>query len=468
MPAIFIGGYYGANNIGDDAILGTIIHSLQKQRNDLRFIVASFNPDITRAKFNVESVHWRHISELASCVQRADLVVVGGGGLFQDYWGIEPNTYLRSMHGGITTYGTLPKLADLFGIPCMLYAVGVGPLFSEESRQQTKEIFSLCATSTLRDQNSEQLLRETGYDGTTEVTADPVFGLEVTEEDRQHTATILNEIEWKASSPLVAVSLRYWEQDISPTNWTNSLAAQLDKFIQRTDAHLLFTPFQDDPESQFTNDTALNQAVAGKIVNSRNIHVVEKILRPGEMQSLYDQCEMVIAMRLHASILSVNAGTPVFAIAYDPKVISLMEEFELQDCTTSLKTLDQFDARLAASWQKRETLKNAILVHRPILQARAGRNTEIALHLLESHQSKAKDKKAVEFALERIRQMELMDEELSALKQSLASLKTQMDELTTKKAQLEARLYEIESSRGWKLLERLKGLRKRITHLMGK
>jgi polysaccharide pyruvyl transferase WcaK-like protein len=177
MPVIFVGGYYGGNNLGDDAILEAMLHTLRRLRNDLQFTVASFNPDVTRAKFGVECVHWRHINELASCVRQADLVLVGGGGLFQDYWGIEPNTYLRSVHGGITTYGTLPKLAELFGVPCMLYAVGLGPLFSEEARFQTKDIFSLCAASTVRDENSRRLLHEIGWEGDAEITADP--GMEI-------------------------------------------------------------------------------------------------------------------------------------------------------------------------------------------------------------------------------------------------------------------------------------------------
>ena len=89
MAIILIGGYYGAQNIGDVAILQCMLHDIRELNSDLKFIVTSWNPDETKKQYCVESFHWNDIPALFSAIQKSDLVILGGGGLFQDYWGID-------------------------------------------------------------------------------------------------------------------------------------------------------------------------------------------------------------------------------------------------------------------------------------------------------------------------------------------------------------------------------------------
>ena len=463
---ILIGGYYGGNNLGDDALLAAIIASLRKQNSNLQFIVASFDPESTREQFQVESVHWREITELARSVQRSDLVLVGGGGLFQDYWGIEPQTYFRKTHGGITTYGTLSKLAYLFGKPCMLYAVGVGPLNSLEARAQTKEIFSLCKAATLRDQNSRELIEEIGGNIDSVnliVTADPVFSMEPSQNDHKKVAELISQYPRAAGSPLIAVSLRYWEREIPMEQWTSSLAAQLDVFIQTYNAQVVLTPFQINAESLFTDDLALNRVIADKISSSQNIFLIDKVLSAAEMQALYQQCDLVVAMRLHAAILALNAATPMIALSYDPKVQSLMNENGLGAFVLSLNDYKQFGEYLERAWQERESTKEHIQSILPSIRLQAEKNAEIAIQLLDIPVRAPKIEDAFEFVFERLEQMQLMDEETLEIKASLHAAQAKTDMLSLENTMLKTRLQEMENSRGWKALERLRGMYRKLT-----
>jgi polysaccharide pyruvyl transferase CsaB len=463
---ILIGGYYGGNNLGDDALLAAIIASLRKQSSNLKFIVASFDPESTREQFQVESVHWREITELAKSVQRSDLVLMGGGGLFQDYWGIEPQTYFRKTHGGITTYGTLLKLAHLFGKPCMLYAVGVGPLYSMEAREQTKEIFSLCTAATLRDQYSKELIEKIDGDVNSSnliVTADPVFSLEPSQDDHKKVAELISQYPRVAGSPLIAISLRYWEREIAMEQWTSSLAAQLDVFIQTYNAQVVLTPFQINAESYFTDDLALNRVIADKISNPQNIFLIEKILSAAEIQALFRQCDLVVAMRLHAAILALNVATPMIALSYDPKVQSLMNENGLGAFVLSLNDHEQFGEYLGRAWQEREFTKKHIQSILPSIRLKAERNAEIAIQLLNTPGHMPKIEEVFEFVLERLEQMQGMDEETLEIKASLHAAQEKTDMLSLENTMLKTRLQEMENSRGWKALERLRGIYRKIT-----
>src|SRR6266545_7125196 len=116
MPIVLIGGYYGAGNIGDEAILAAMLGDLRSQRPDTSFIVTSWNPEKTRQELDVEAVYWKDISALLDAALRADLVILGGGGIFHDYWGINPETYLRRGFWDLTAFGSLPLLAKLLNI----------------------------------------------------------------------------------------------------------------------------------------------------------------------------------------------------------------------------------------------------------------------------------------------------------------------------------------------------------------
>ncbi len=162
---ILIGGYYGFGNTGDEAILAAILADLCKIQKDLDFIVVSANPDETAAIFKVRSVFWKDVDALRSAAAESDLIIVGGGGLFQDYWGVPSGVALTPFQWGIPFYHSLGMLAVLYQKPFMIYSVGVGPLVSEEGKRLTRWTFELADIATVRDPESKELLVSLGIAG---------------------------------------------------------------------------------------------------------------------------------------------------------------------------------------------------------------------------------------------------------------------------------------------------------------
>ncbi|MGB4110189.1 MAG: polysaccharide pyruvyl transferase, partial [Desulfomonilia bacterium] len=81
-----ISGSYGGLNMGDEAILETIITSL-KQSIPVEITVFSRNPEDTLQRYPVQkSVPVRDLtkSEVAPEIRNLDLFILGGGGILYD------------------------------------------------------------------------------------------------------------------------------------------------------------------------------------------------------------------------------------------------------------------------------------------------------------------------------------------------------------------------------------------------
>ncbi|MHB8088162.1 MAG: polysaccharide pyruvyl transferase family protein, partial [Anaerolineaceae bacterium] len=89
---IVIAGYFGFGNLGDELILVSMINGLCAQQNDLSIVVLSGNPKSTSKTHRVKSITWEDYAGIVQAVSTCDLVILGGGGLFHDYWGVEPGT----------------------------------------------------------------------------------------------------------------------------------------------------------------------------------------------------------------------------------------------------------------------------------------------------------------------------------------------------------------------------------------
>jgi polysaccharide pyruvyl transferase WcaK-like protein len=95
-------------------------------------------------------------------VRASDLILVGGGGIFHDYWGFNPNAFLTDNHWGISFYTAPALLGSLYKKSVMLYAVGVGPLLSEHGKTFTKAACDAATVITVRDEPSKLLLESIG------------------------------------------------------------------------------------------------------------------------------------------------------------------------------------------------------------------------------------------------------------------------------------------------------------------
>src|ERR1700737_4651487 len=118
---VFISGYYGFGNTGDEAILASIIEHLRAVQPDVAIHVASGNPAQTEKQHCIDAIFGKNLIAVLEGIRFSDLVIIGGGGLFHDYWGIDPGLFLTDQQWGISYYAAAAVFATLLHKPLMLY-----------------------------------------------------------------------------------------------------------------------------------------------------------------------------------------------------------------------------------------------------------------------------------------------------------------------------------------------------------
>ena len=161
-----ISGSYGGLNLGDEAILHSIIKQLRSSL-EVEITIFSRNAADTSSRHDVDRVfEVRNLTrmEITPEIEHLDLLILGGGGIFFDK---EIDIFLREL-----------EIANLAHVPSMVYAVGTGPLNNEDSKRKVKKTLNNVNIITVRSREDKKTLEDIGVQHEIIVTADPAFLLE--------------------------------------------------------------------------------------------------------------------------------------------------------------------------------------------------------------------------------------------------------------------------------------------------
>ena len=378
---VLIGGYYGFDNTGDEAILAALLDDLRALVPALSATVASGDAARTAAQHHVEAVHWLDVPGLMAAAEAADLLILGGGGLFQDYWPFDPGAILTPEHRSIAYYAAFPAMAAIFGKPCALFAVGVGPLTTEAGRALTRAAADQAQAITVRDAHSQALLASLGIQvGRVHVAADPAFRLRPASPDRAEAILRAAGLDL-AARPRMGLALRPWDVAVKPEEWEEQVARAADAFLREQGGTAVFVPFH-GLSGALQDDAAVAQRVRARMAEAARAVVVDGSHTPAEKAALIGSCDVVLGMRLHSLVFAITAAVPAVALAYDPKVESVMREAGLPDQVLALDhvTADGLAALLARTYERRAELRSTLRAagQRLALQAEAGVHVALA------------------------------------------------------------------------------------------
>lgn len=327
---VFISGYYGFDNLGDEAILEQLISELKQKVAAENIVVLSADPQKTAARYGVRSMQRKDFGPLWSELIKAKLFISGGGGLFQ-------NT--RSL-GSIIFYGLQILMAKANQVPIAIYAQGIGPLNGPLAQNLTRQVFQQADSISVRDDASIEILKSWSLTGVR--TSDPVWNLEAQEPPE----AVLQQLD--KNTLRVGLSLRP-SPDLTDEHLKN-LADGLSS-IMAVDEQLVLLAFQKEQDEPVLRKFAQLWTDRGRqsiLLDTSSMQL------PSQWAGLFSRFRFVVAMRLHALILALKAGLPVSGVAYDPKVMQLLAEFE-QSCLILTKESG------GSSWiEELKTFKNGL------------------------------------------------------------------------------------------------------------
>jgi polysaccharide pyruvyl transferase CsaB len=324
---IFINGWYGQLNAGDDAILDVFIEQTLK-RFDAHFTVLSELPENIPPAPHVRSMFhpallgretpsalikgrlWRHLKEL----HKADLFVLGGGGILRD------NTNWRNL------LRLLDEIwfARMLGKKIMLYGIGVGPFKTALGRKLIGASARMCDLVTVRSERCAQLLRDVGVEAQRiHVVSDPAFLL-VPRKPADPELLRLFEPGKKTIGfyPTFALDISY-QGDAHFIE----LAMALDQVSEDPDVRLVAVPMSVlDAE---IDDVTTARRIRSFMKHPERLHLYEKRLDAAELKWVTSQATLNLTVRLHAMIFSLGANVPVVAVNYEPKVANVFRDFNM-------------------------------------------------------------------------------------------------------------------------------------------
>ncbi|WP_246942783.1 polysaccharide pyruvyl transferase CsaB [Bacillus pinisoli] len=294
---IVISGYYGFHNIGDEAILYSIIQSLKSYEQNVKITVLSNDPEFTRHTYGVDAVNRWNIKEVLHSLKKSDGLISGGGSLLQDQTGWKSIPY----------YTGIMALAKIAKKPIFVYAQGMGPINKVFSKRIVNLALNRVSAITVRDERSKELLKSLNVIKPIGLVPDPVLGLSVGATESEWINSL------NTSKQFIVVSVRDWQTKYA---YLKNIADSLSMFIE--DYQVILLPMHgkhDEETSKKLNEMLDNKALIAPYEAS----IQEKI-------AIIGNGALLIGMRLHALIFAAITNTPFIALSYDPKIDVFTEQ----------------------------------------------------------------------------------------------------------------------------------------------
>jgi polysaccharide pyruvyl transferase CsaB len=352
---IVISGYYGFNNLGDEAILEVLTTELKLLSTPENIVVLSNNPQKTASRYGVKSVSRWRLEALTKLLPQTKLFISGGGGLFQDVTSFKPPIF----------YGGQILLAKLAKTKILIYAQGIGPLRSALSSATARSALWLADEVTVRDLRSYDQLKKWGIRSS--LTADPVWRLEPTPLPQGLESHFRKQF-GSRTGLLVGLSLRE-SKNFTSQHLEILLKAMLNALP--ADAEILLLPLQREQDASLLEEFQKGWEKRGRRAHSLSLGDMDK---PSQWLNLLGRLDLLVGMRLHAVIMALKNKVPTAGIAYDPKVANVLKEFD----QPALNLENEDMSQLEGDWEN--TLKMAV-AELPNLSKRAALKAEAAKNL---------------------------------------------------------------------------------------
>lgn len=303
--SVVISGYYGFNNIGDEAVLSSIITAVRKHIPDVHITVLSNAPSQTKAFYDVEAINRWQMKEIAKAIKASDLLISGGGSLLQDV----------TSNKVIPYYLGIVKIAQFYKKPVVFYSQGVGPVAKGLGKWLVKSIGNKVNQIFVRDEGSKTLLETIGVNkAPITVTIDPVLGIEAKKEVVDKLVPTL--VEGKK----VGMYIRPWKNDKELVE----KLAEVSKYIEEKGYDLYLMPMY------HKEDLEISKALANGLGDK--VHVIDQEMTIDEVVAYTTQFDFILGMRLHSLIMAHAVGVPMIGLSYDPKVESFLKEVKAPYC----------------------------------------------------------------------------------------------------------------------------------------
>ena len=286
-PAAVICGYYGYGNIGDEAMLASIIGGIRREKPEARLYVMSRHADKTSCRRGVFGIGRYDFFTVARMLKKSRLLIFGGGNLLQT------ETSRRSL----MYYLFILHLAKRCGARVAVFSNGIGPI---DGRAQKKVARALADADyiSLRDQQSARVCGLTSA----HISADCTFA---------YREPIASE---KENKLIIAVRR-------CPDRRAVKIARDCRTVAEKHGLSISVVPMHLGEDVRTARRIA--SVCGGTVESAQTFDGVRRIFATGRI---------VIGDRLHALIAACTVGVPCLCIGNSEKTVAFMRSVSMGDC----------------------------------------------------------------------------------------------------------------------------------------
>jgi len=301
------------------------------------------------------------------------LLLVAGSAQFSDYWG--------GPWGFPFTLFKWALLARATGTKVALLSLGAGPLKTRLGRFFVRQTMRLAHYCSFRDDHSRRCIVGPCDPPRHPVVPDLVFSLAL-EPPREPIARTQRRV--VGINPMPLFDHAYWPEHDQRLyqHYLQTLASFADWLVDRG-YDLRFFP------TQLLVDPGVIDAVRGLMrpppVPAGGPRVLASPVHSfGELVSVIDGADLVVATRYHGAVFALIRGKPVLSIAYQPKTVDLMAAMGLRDCVLTLDclTLAALQDRFVALEGREREVRAALRRDLPALRQTVATQYDRALALV--------------------------------------------------------------------------------------
>ncbi len=345
---LFLVGYYGYHNIGDEEILRGLITYFRAHLHYPRISVLSAFPEHTTRQYNVISVGRNERRKIVRTIKATDVVILGGGSLLQDVTGQGLSAFY---------YLSFILLAKFFRKKTILLAQGIGPITKPIVRLIMSWILSRVDYISVRENESRRFLRRLGVRGKINLIPDPV---------------ILNEVQ-----PAAVKERQYLGISLRPGFFRDvpALAEQLDRVIHSLNMKIVFFSFQSGA------DDAVIEKVRLLMTHAAHTEVCGADRPVEEIVERIGGCQVFAGTRLHSLVYAAKKHIPFLGLNYDPKIgafcktlgMPYLNLYEVGYLTESIQSL----------WERKDPLLKVLKRKLMVWEKQAARGMEKCIAYLD-------------------------------------------------------------------------------------
>ena len=302
MTRILISGYIGFDNFGDEVIFKVLREHLQ----ELNYKVSALSK---HSNYDIKTYNYKNLFEVIKAILNCDILISGGGSLLQN----------KTSNYSLIYYLLIITLAKLFFKKVIIFAQGIEPIKGKIFKKLTAFILKQCNFISVRDEKSQKLLLKNNIKST--LVSDPAYSLAQQKVSKENKNGLI-------------IQLR----DIK--NIKKDFIQNLAHIISKHFNNVTVVAFQESYDKsiclEFVNEFKKLGKEACYIYNKD----IEKTF------DIINNSEFVISTRLHGLIISSALGCKVFALSYDEKIKTLVEELNISNIDLYNYNNNELDLKL--------------------------------------------------------------------------------------------------------------------------